>query len=127
MSLVNEDILNWHAVIAGPENSPYEGGSFTVLLTFPDTYPFKAPDIKFVTKIYHPNVSSAGAICAELIHATWGPTLNVSHVLGVLRNMLATPNLDSPVDDAIAAEARDNPAEFDRKARAQTKAHAMDK
>ena len=68
INLVNDNMSNWNVKIPGPKGSPYEGGKFVVNLDFTDNYPFKCPKIKFVTKIYHPNVKTEeGEICAESI------------------------------------------------------------
>ena len=51
-----------------PPGTPYEGGVFVVDIVIPDGYPFEPPKMKFMTKIWHPNVSSqTGAICLVII------------------------------------------------------------
>ena len=85
--------------LPGPDDSPYVGGKFQIEFKFGADYPFKAPQIRFLTKIYHPNVKSEnGEICADIINANWAPTLNVMHCLTTLRSMLLNPNLDSPLE-----------------------------
>ena len=44
--------------IRGPVGTPYEGGFFEVDIEVPLQYPFAPPKMKFITKVYHPNVSS---------------------------------------------------------------------
>jgi ubiquitin-conjugating enzyme E2 A len=57
---VNEDnLFVWNATIFGPENTPWEGGIFSLKLTFPEDYPSKPPKVKFTTEIFHPN----GKLC----------------------------------------------------------------
>ncbi len=48
--ILDENIYNWSASIIGPENSPYKGGIFKLLINFPEDYPFHPPKIRFVTK-----------------------------------------------------------------------------
>ena len=68
VNLVNDNMSDWNVTIPGPAGSCYEGGKFVININFMDNYPFKCPKIKFVTKIYHPNVKTEeGEICAESI------------------------------------------------------------
>ena len=70
--------LIWTAKIKGPKGSPYEGGKFKVTITFSDDYPMKAPELQFVTKLYHPSVKKDdGKVCPEVIGKDWAPTLHV--------------------------------------------------
>ena len=43
----------WRATLAGPEDSPYQGGLFYIELLFPNDYPKSKPQIRFLTPIYH--------------------------------------------------------------------------
>ena len=50
--------------INGPPGTVYEGGIFEIDITIPKQYPFEPPKMKFITKVWHPNISSqTGAIC----------------------------------------------------------------
>lgn len=46
--------------IAGPSETPYEGGLFEAELFLPEDYPMVAPKVLFRTKIYHPNIDKLG-------------------------------------------------------------------
>ena len=50
-ALVSNDITHWKAAIIGPNESPYEGGIFYLDIKFNDSYPFKPPNVYFITKI----------------------------------------------------------------------------
>ena len=44
-----EDVYNILLEVKGPENTPYEGGTWIVKLEIPKDYPFKAPKITLLT------------------------------------------------------------------------------
>jgi ubiquitin-conjugating enzyme E2 A len=49
--------MAWQAVIFGPDDTPWEGGTFKLLLEFTEDYPNKPPVVRFLSKLFHPNVS----------------------------------------------------------------------
>ena len=99
-NLKNED---WHLFaelsgsIAGPPDTPYEGGTFNLEIKIPGTYPFNPPKVRFVTKIWHPNISSVtGAICLDILKDQWAAAMTLRTVLLSLQALLAAPEPDDP-------------------------------
>ena len=43
------------------------GGIFKLELFLPDDYPMTPPKIRFLTKIFHPNVDKLGRICLDVL------------------------------------------------------------
>ena len=119
-----DDIYNWDATIMGPEHSVYEGGIFQLSIIFPGNYPFKAPKIKFVTRIYHPNINSAGGICLDVLKDQWSPALTISKILLSICSMLDDPNPDDPLVPDIADQYRNNRVIYDMTAREWTQKFA---
>ena len=58
-SPLESNMFFWNAVIFGPEDTPWESGTFRLTLEFTEEYPTKPPTVKFVTKIFHPNGNHA--------------------------------------------------------------------
>ncbi|KAI6182293.1 UBC core domain-containing protein [Aphelenchoides bicaudatus] len=77
----DDDVMIWTAVIEGPTGSLYEGGSFFVQLRFDDDYPFTAPNVIFLTRIYHCNIDNEGRINLPLINTGWSPCKSISDIL----------------------------------------------
>lgn len=43
-------------MVQGPQDTPFEGGTFEVAITVPEQYPLVPPTMRYKTKIFHPNV-----------------------------------------------------------------------
>ncbi|KAK1130997.1 hypothetical protein K0M31_017300 [Melipona bicolor] len=57
VKLVNEDnMFEWEVAIFGPPDTLYQGGYFKAHMKFPPDYPYSPPSIRFMTKVWHPNV-----------------------------------------------------------------------
>ena len=68
LSLSEKDRLDqFSGAILGPANTPYEGGVFQVNISIPVDFPFSPPEIRFQTKIFHPNVDPSGNICLDVL------------------------------------------------------------
>ncbi|CAO2818317.1 unnamed protein product [Amaranthus hypochondriacus] len=91
--------------IPGPVDSPYEGGSFMIDIVLPDGYPFEAPKMKFLTKVWHPNISSqSGAICLDILKDQWSPALTMKTALVSIQALLSAPQPDDPQDAVVAKQ-----------------------
>eukprot|EP00594_Rhizosolenia_setigera_P014715 CAMPEP_0178957260 /NCGR_PEP_ID=MMETSP0789-20121207/10791_1 /TAXON_ID=3005 /ORGANISM="Rhizosolenia setigera, Strain CCMP 1694" /LENGTH=150 /DNA_ID=CAMNT_0020639441 /DNA_START=55 /DNA_END=507 /DNA_ORIENTATION=- len=122
----DDDITTWIVSIKGPPDTPYANGTFQVSMDFPEQYPFKPPNVKFITKIHHPNVKKdTGEICNAVFSEDWGPTLNARHCLQILSGLLLKPDADNPFDEAVAQQMMDHPDAFKEEAKKYTKLHAM--
>ena len=122
--LQGDNLYKWKAVIQGPEGSPYENGSFQLEIEIPIEYPFKPPKMKFVTKIYHPNVKSDGSICSDVLTEGWSPQLKISEVLLTLRNLMTEPNPENPLEPDIALAYKNDKNGFNKTAKEWTKKYA---
>jgi ubiquitin-protein ligase len=52
----SDNIFEWNAILDGPEDSIFEDASFVLTLKFPQDYQNNHPEVKFVTKVFHPNI-----------------------------------------------------------------------
>lgn len=124
----------FHVVIAGPQDSPFEGGTFKLELFLPEEYPMAAPKVRFMTKIYHPNVDKLGRICLDILKGAclsvcsrvcvvaackrlfvfvdkWSPALQIRTVLLSIQALLSAPNPDDPLANDVAEQWKSNEAQ----------------
>lgn len=100
--LIEDDIFHWQATIIGPEDTPYYGGVFELRIDFPQDYPFKPPNIIFMTKIYHCNINSNGNICLDILKEQWSPALTISKVLLSICSLMNDQNPNDPLTPEAA-------------------------
>tara|TARA_Y100000591_G_scaffold325121_1_gene345590 strand:+ start:271 stop:720 length:450 start_codon:yes stop_codon:yes gene_type:complete len=120
-----DDMYEWQASIMGPKDSPYSGGVFWLKIHFPKDYPFKPPKVMFLTRIYHPNISSSGAICIDILKDNWSPALTISKVLLCICSLLDDPNPDDPLVPDIAELFNNDREAYNTKAKVMTLQYAM--
>ena len=92
------NILCWEAVIFGPDDTPWEGGSFKLILEFSEEYPTKPPVVKFISPMFHPNIYGDGKICLDILSNQWSPIYDVHTILASIQSLLTDPNPDSPAN-----------------------------
>jgi ubiquitin-conjugating enzyme E2 D/E len=119
-----EDLYHWKAMIYGPEGTPYQGGTFFLDIQFNTDYPFKPPNLRFTTKIYHPNINSTGGICMDILKHQWSPALTITKILLSLCSLLNEPNPNDPLMPDIARQMKENRREFEKTAREWTMRYA---
>lgn len=122
---ISDNIKEWQATIHGPSATPYANGVFTVLINFPDDYPFSPPKCKFKTPIFHCNISKYGEICLDTLKNQWSPALSVSAVLQSICSLLADPNPDDPLEPSVAELFKSNRVKHDMEAAFITQEYAI--
>lgn len=84
--------------------------------------------MKFVTKVWHPNISSqTGAICLDILKDQWSPALTIKTALLSLQALLSCPEPTDPQDAVVAEQYLKEKSKFDETAREWTEKYATTK
>ena len=106
VGLVNEASYDdWKITLIGPQDTYYKNGLFILNIHFPPEYPNKAPEVFFITPIYHLNVNptapkkpgdeSLGHVCISTLN-WWNPQYTMREVLLNIYSLLYAQNIESP-------------------------------
>eukprot|EP00245_Coleochaete_scutata_P009826 TRINITY_DN332_c0_g1_i1.p1 TRINITY_DN332_c0_g1~~TRINITY_DN332_c0_g1_i1.p1 ORF type:complete len:153 (+),score=26.25 TRINITY_DN332_c0_g1_i1:61-519(+) len=114
---LDNNIMLWNAVIFGPDDTPWDGGTFKLTLQFTEDYPNKPPTVRFVSKMFHPNIYADGGICLDILQNQWSPIYDVSAILTSIQSLLCDPNPNSPANSEAARMYSENRREYNRRVR----------
>ena len=123
----DNNMFVWDLIIEGPPDSLYTGGYFKAKMRFPHDYPNMPPEMRFVSKMFHPNIYEDGKVCISILHPPgkdafneqeredekWRPILGVDAVILSVMSMLQSPNIDSPANIEASVMYRDNRANYE--------------
>jgi ubiquitin-conjugating enzyme E2 G1 len=104
------NFYQWNISMFGPTNTIFEGALIKAIIEFPNEYPNKAPQFKFITQLFHPNVYPDGKVCISILHEgideygyenlseRWNPSQSVNSILISILSILLSPNFESPAN-----------------------------
>ena len=75
-----QNIPNYHCTC--------QDGTFKLTLEFSEEYPNKPPVVKFLSKMFHPNIYADGGICLDILQNRWSPTYDVSAILTSIQSLV---------------------------------------
>ncbi|RNA15643.1 Ubiquitin-conjugating enzyme E2 S [Brachionus plicatilis] len=120
----DQDVSDIQALIDGPADTPFFGGLFRVKLILSKGFPVQPPKAFFITKIFHPNVSSNGEICVNTLKKDWKPELGIKHVLLTIKCLLIVPNPESALNEEAGKLLLEEYEEYFSRAKLYTEVHA---
>ncbi|KAF7560821.1 hypothetical protein G7046_g3316 [Stylonectria norvegica] len=101
------NILEWHYIITGPEDTPYFGGQYWGTLVFPPNYPFAPPAIRMHTPSGRFQPSTRLCLSISDFHPkSFNPAWEVSTILIGLLSFMTSEDLTTGSVSSTAAERR---------------------
>ena len=129
----DENIFEWKGYLIGTDDTPYKGGIFHFKILFPNDFPKKAPEVIFLTPIYHLNINPMnikvkgaehlGHLSISILN-WWDDKMPIRELLIKLKTVFYINNPESPYGLVRADEFSNNRSLFDRKVRYFTQKYA---
>ena len=106
----------------GPPKTFYENGFFLFEMIFPSDYLFKPPKFKFITKIFHPNISEIdGLVSVDILEDQWSPAQCIPEkIILSIQLLLDDPNPDIFVNENAAKLFREDISKYEKLVRFYT-------
>eukprot|EP00850_Spirogloea_muscicola_P006806 SM000033S12327 [mRNA] locus=s33:260826:261798:+ [translate_table: standard] len=101
----------------------WDGGHYPLTIHFSEDYPSKPPKCKFPANFFHPNIYPSGTVCLSILNedSGWRPAITVKQILIGIQELLDAPNPADPAQtDAYTLFIQD-PEEYKRRVRHQSK------
>ncbi|CAJ0754920.1 5900_t:CDS:2, partial [Entrophospora sp. SA101] len=88
---LENNILEWHYVIRGPQDTPYHNGEYHGVLQFPVEYPFKPPSIRMTTPSGRFQTDTRLCLSMSDFHpSSWNPSWGVATILNGLLSFMTS-------------------------------------
>lgn len=101
----DSNILEWHYIITGPEETPYHGGQYWGTLIFPPNYPFAPPAIRMHTPSGRFQPSTRLCLSISDFHPkSFNPAWEVSTILIGLLSFMTSEEMTTGSVSSTAAE-----------------------
>lgn len=100
-----KNILEWHYILTGPPDTPYDGGQYWGTLTFPPDYPFAPPAIRMHTPSGRFQPSTRLCLSISDFHPkSFNPAWEVSTILTGLLSFMTSEEMTTGSVRASEAE-----------------------
>jgi ubiquitin-conjugating enzyme E2 S len=109
--------------LEGPSGTPYEGYFYNLKLVISGDFPATPPKGFFLTRIFHPNISTAGEICVNTLKRDWTADTTLRHVFTVIRCLLIVPFPESSLNDEAGKLFMESYAEYAKRAKLMADVH----
>ena len=75
-------------------------------------YPVNAPMCRFITPVWHPNISARGTICLDVLKDNWSPSMFTATIISAIKMLLINPEPSSPQNPKAGQMIRKDPEKY---------------
>lgn len=119
----SENMLCWTVNYQHTE-LPFGSSKIKLEITFSSNFPFEKPNLRVITKVFHPNISESGEVCLGVL-SDWAVSTTVSQVIKEFGLLLDNPNILNPLFPEAAFIFDQNKALFYEKAGSWAKKYGI--
>ena len=111
--------LRWHALVTGPEGTPYSNGFFYFIIQCEPDYPASPPKVKLMTTgggqvRFNPNLYNSGKVCLSILGTWQGPGWSAALTIGSVLLSIQSLMNENPLRNEPGHETESNSAVLQR-------------
>jgi ubiquitin-conjugating enzyme E2 M len=98
-----------------PQFGIWHDSAFDFDFVIPDAWPNKRPEVKILTRAWHPNLAepaSGGGVCLNILKKNYTPVIQISQFIQGLQFLFQEPNPNDPLNIEAAQQYRQNYSAF---------------
>ncbi|KAH6923286.1 hypothetical protein HPB50_026187 [Hyalomma asiaticum] len=93
-----DDLMSFRLIVC-PAEGFYRNGRFVFAIHVSDHYPYKPPEVKCETRVFHPNIDLEGNVCLKILRKWWNPAMSLDSVVVSVLFILLEPNTEDPFNE----------------------------
>lgn len=115
ISIPDQNNIQRFHVTVQPTVGFWRGGKFIFEFNIPDNWPIDPPNVKCLTKVWHPNIDEDGPVCLNLLRDNYLPVITISTFVEAIYFLFNEPNPNSPLNVEAANMFQKNKTQFQEK------------
>jgi ubiquitin-protein ligase len=98
-----------------PQSGIWRGSAFDFDFRIPDNWPNTRPQVKVLTRVWHPNIAepeAGGGVCLNILKKNYTPVIQINQFVQGLQFLFQEPNPNDPLNLDAAQQFRQNYTAF---------------
>jgi ubiquitin-protein ligase len=89
----DETFLVWEGIIHNLPDARHAGKEYSLSITCLENHPFRAPRVRFTSRVKCENILRNGDVCMDLLYGDWSPAITMNKLMLCVTSLLT----DTPV------------------------------
>lgn len=106
VDLHDDDLFTWFVTLKSQDTTRVSGENIRAEISFPKSYPFNPPKLRFLTSVNHICVGPKGNVCMDILKDAWSPAFTAEMLL------IAALSILSDSDERILNDVKEEISEL---------------
>lgn len=81
VDLQDDNLFTWFVTLKSQDTTRFSTEDIRAEISFPNSYPFNPPKLRFLTPVNHISVGPNGNVCMDILKDAWSPAFTAEMVL----------------------------------------------